>query len=124
MIPVTLAALGAPDWGPIIGGYIGAILMGGVYIAIGSFASSLTRNQIIAFVIGISLCFIFFIIGMPTVTMNLWSPLARFAEHLSITNHFMNSSKGVLDTADIIYAASMIIFFLFLTRYKLESAKH
>jgi ABC-2 type transport system permease protein len=123
-IPFTIARLGDPDWGPIIGGYIGALLMGGVYLAIGSFASSLTRNQIVAFITGISLCFIFFILGMPTIQLNLWAPLARFADQLSITNHFMNTARGVLDTGDIIYSFSMIGFFLFLTLYRLESVRY
>jgi ABC-2 type transport system permease protein len=123
-IPITVGILGSPDWGPIVGAYIGAILMGGVYMAVGSFASSLTRNQIVAFIIGISLCFILFIIGFQGVLMALGGPFAHVVERLSTTPHFMNSAKGVLDTADIIYAISMIAFFLFLTQYKLESGKH
>ena len=56
--PITVTAIGQLDWGPVVGGYIGAVLLGAAFCAIGLFASSLTRNQIIAFIIGMAICFI------------------------------------------------------------------
>ena len=126
-IPITVAILGKPDWGPIIGGYLGVLFMGGVYLAIGTFASSITENQIVAFIIAVSLSFILFIMGQPGVTMfiSAVSPgLASFIKHLSIIGHFSNISKGILDTKDIVYYLSMIIFFMLLTNYQLESKKY
>ena len=126
-IPITIAILGGPDWGPIIGGYLGAIFLGGVYLAVGSFASSLSDNQIVAFIIGVSLSFILFLAGLPIVKMFLSSYselVAGFVGYLGVTSHFENISKGILDSRDIIYYLSMIFFFLLLTNYQLESKKY
>ena len=126
-IPITLAMLSKPDWGPIIGGYLGAIFMGGVYLAVGSFASSLTENQIVAFIIAVSLSFILFLMGFANITMFVSSyseGAASVIGYIGITSHFENISKGILDTKDIIYYFSMITFFLLLTNYQLESNKY
>ena len=126
-IPVTLAILGEPDWGPIIGGYLGAIFMGGVYLAVGSFASSTTENQIVAFIVAVSLSFILFLLGMERLVMffnSISERLAYFLGYLGITTHFENISKGILDIKDIVYYLSMIFFFLLLTNYQLESKKY
>jgi len=126
-IPITIAALSKPDWGPIIGAYIGAVLLGGVYLAVGAFASSITENQIVAFIIGVSLSFILLIIGFPSITMFISSVspgLSSFFSYIGVTTHFENISKGILDSKDIIYYFSMIFFFLLLNNYQLESKKY
>ena len=126
-IPITIAALSNPDWGPIIGAYLGAILLGGVYLSVGAFASSITENQIVAFIIGVSLSFILLIVGFPSITMFVSSSLpglAGFLGYIGVTTHFENISKGILDSKDIVYYFSMMFFFLLLNNYQLESKKY
>jgi gliding motility-associated transport system permease protein len=126
-IPITIAVLSKPDWGPIIGAYMGAILLGGVYLSVGAFASSITENQIVAFIIGVSLSFILLIIGFPNINMFISSispALAGFFSYVGVTTHFDNLSKGILDSRDIIYYISMMFFFLLLNNYQLESKKY
>ncbi len=122
-LPITLYQLGKPDLGPIIGGYIGAILMGGAYLAIGLFASSLTENQIVAFIIGIVFCFGLFIIGENFVLLRIPSKLAAIFSYLGLGYHFESIGRGILDSRDIIYYLSVIGFFLFMNIRSLESRK-
>ncbi len=122
-IPITVAYLGDPDWGPIIGGYVGILLMGGVYLAIGLFCSSLTLNQIVAFIISITLAFVLFIIGENIVLFAIPNFLVPSFEYLGLANHFDNISSGVIDSRDIIYYLSLIFFFLYLNVRTLESRK-
>jgi ABC-2 type transport system permease protein len=120
---LSVSALGQPDMGPIIGGYLGAVLMGGAYLAIGMFASSLNENQIVTFILGVVICFALFIIGEGFVLMRVpgsWVPLLQF---LGLGAHFRNIGRGVLDSRDIIYYFSVISFFLFLNIRALESRK-
>ncbi len=111
-IPVTIAILGHPDMGQIVGQYIGALLLGGAYLAIGLWVSSLTENQIVAF-----------IVGNPFVTMASPSFLVPVLSYLGLGNHFESISRGVIDTRDLIYYASVIGFFLFLNVCSLGSRK-
>ncbi len=103
--PVTVSFLGQLDWGPVIGGYIGATLLGGAFSAIGLFASSLTRNQIVAFIIGMAIC-----LGLTLIDKMLFflpeSTLA-FLEYIGADFHFGNISKGVIDSRDILYFVSV-----------------
>jgi ABC-2 type transport system permease protein len=122
-IPFTLSILGNPDGGQIIGGYLGAILLGGAYLAIGLFASSLTENQIIAFIVGILLCFVLFIIGEQLVLFALPSFLVPIFEYLGLGNHFNSIGRGVLDSRDLIYYISIIGFFLYLNVRAIESKR-
>jgi ABC-2 type transport system permease protein len=120
---LSVSALGQPDMGPIIGGYLGAVLMGGAYLAIGMFASSLNENQIVTFILGVVICFALFIIGEGFVLMRVpgsWVPLLQF---LGLGAHFRSIGRGVLDSRDIIYYFSVISFFLFLNIRALESRK-
>ena len=122
-LPITLAILGEPDLGPIIGGYVGAMFMGGAYLAIGLFASSLSENQIVAFILGIAFCFALFIIGENFVLLAVPSRLAALLSQLGLGSHFESIGRGVIDTRDIIYYLSVIGFFLFLNIRSLESRK-
>jgi ABC-2 type transport system permease protein len=119
-IPITLARLGNVDLGPIIGGYLGAFLMGAAYIAIGIFISSLTKNQIIAFLIAIAVCFTVFIVGYPFVVDKMGS-LAPLFKYLGLGSHFNNIGRGVIDTRDIVYYVSIIFLFLWLNVRSVES---
>lgn len=113
-LPITVSFLGNLDLGPVIGGYSGALFLGGAYISLGLFISSLTKNQIIAFVLGLATCFLFFIIGADFVLNNAPHFSAPIIKFLGLGSHFYNISKGVVDSKDIIYYCSFIFIFLFL----------
>jgi ABC-2 type transport system permease protein len=122
-LPLTVMLVGNPDIGPIWGGYAGAFLMGGAYLAIGCFASSLTENQIVAFIIAIFLSFALLIIGENLVIMNLPAALVPVFTFLGLGAHFESIGRGVIDSRDIIYYISIIGFFLFLNGLSVESRK-
>jgi ABC-2 type transport system permease protein len=103
--PITVSFLGQLDWGPVVAGYTGAVLLGAAFSAIGLFASSLTRNQIIAFIIGMAICF-----GLTLIDKMLFflpQSLLNFFEYLGADFHFENFSKGVIDSRDILYFLSV-----------------
>ncbi|HOO57599.1 MAG TPA: ABC transporter permease [bacterium] len=114
-IPITLSAIGNPDAGPMIGGYVGVLLIGGAYISIGLFASSITDNQIVAFIIGVVACFFIYIVGDAFIVMRAPGVLAQLFQFLGLAAHFQNIERGVIDSRDIIYYLSVIIFFISLT---------
>jgi len=122
-LPATLFYLNHPDVGPIVGGYMGALLMGAAYLSIGLFISSLTENQIIAFIISIFTCFALFIIGEQIVITALPGWLAGIFSFLGLGAHFESIGLGVIDSRDLIYYLSVIIFFLFLNIRSVESRK-
>jgi len=122
-IPITIAILGDPDVGPIIGGYLGALLLGAAYLSIGLWISSLTENQIVAFILGVVMTFCLFMIGNPFITMLSPSWIVPLLTFLGIGNHFESIGRGVIDTRDIFYYLSVISFFLFLNIRSLESRK-
>ncbi len=113
-LPITIAFLGNLDWGPVIGGYIGALLLAGAYLALGLFISSLTKNQIIAFILSLMVCFFAFIIGENFVLAGAPLFLVPIMKFLGLGSHFYNIAKGVIDTKDIIYYLSIIFLFLWL----------
>jgi ABC-2 type transport system permease protein len=118
---ITLLALGNPDMGPIVTGYLGLLLMGGVFVAIGVFASSLTENQIVAFLV----CFLIVLALYlaDKVLMYLPEALASTVEFLAIDYHFSNIARGVIDSRNIIYFVSLIGFSLLVATASLERRK-
>ena len=123
-LPISVASLGDPDGGPIVGGYIGLLLMGAAYLSIGLFASTLTENQIISFIVGIGLCFVLLIIGEDIVLFNIRSPwLASLFSYLGLGTHFSSLLRGVIDSRDIIYYFSLIGFFLYLSTLRIQMQK-
>jgi ABC-2 type transport system permease protein len=118
---ITVVALGSIDLGPVVAGYLGLLLMGGVYIAIGIFASSLTENQIIAFITSFLIVLALFL--MDKVLMYVPEGLASTVEFLAIDYHFSNIARGVIDSRDIIYFASLLGFSLLLATVSLERRK-
>jgi ABC-2 type transport system permease protein len=121
--PLTLIYLGQPDMGPILGGYVGSLLMGAAYLSIGLFISSLTENQIVAFILSVFACFALFIIGEPIVLTALPTWMAGIFTFLGLGSHFQSIGRGVIDSRDVIYYFSVIIFFLFLNTRFIESRK-
>jgi ABC-2 type transport system permease protein len=117
----TVAMLGDLDGGETTAGYLGLVLMGGAFAAIGTWSSSLTRNQIIAFIIALALIAALSMIDdlLPVLPLSL-APVLQF---LSVSYHFENISRGVLDTRDLLFYFSLIFFMLFLAHNTLESRK-
>lgn len=111
--PITLEIVGDLDWGPVIGGYLGLFLMGSVLLSLGLWASSLTSNQIIAFIVALSFGFILYMIGQYAYAFPGF--LEEFAQYLGFSTHFANISKGIIDLRDILYYLSWTAFSLFLT---------
>ncbi|KKQ54559.1 MAG: hypothetical protein US83_C0005G0043 [Candidatus Falkowbacteria bacterium GW2011_GWC2_38_22] len=120
-LPISLALLGNLELGPVIGSYLGSLLLGGSYLALGLFISSLTKNQIIAFVLGLVACFVFFIIGTEFVLIGVPKFIVPFFKFLGLGSHFYNIAKGVIDSKDIIYYGSFIFLFLWLNARVIES---
>ena len=115
---MTVNYLGDPDNGVVVAAYIGSFLMAGAYLAIGACMSALTKNQVIAFVVAVVVCFLFTISGLPMVTnlFSAWAPQAviETISSLSFVTNFQNISRGVLDARNLVYFASLIVFWLFL----------
>jgi ABC-2 type transport system permease protein len=127
-IPLAIAVgiIGTPDWGVIVGSYIGSILLGAAILAIGTFVSSLTSNQIVAFILGVISVGILTVIGQPLFTMFLQGPLtvlAPYAEWLGLANHFASISRGVIDSRDIIYYLLLAALPLYLTVKSIQASK-
>jgi len=118
---ISIASLGDPDFGATIGGYLGLILVVGVYLSIGIFTSSLTQNQIIAFIVSFVIIFVFFI--LDKVVFFFPAFIANLLEYLSTDYHFNNVARGVIDTRNLVYYGSMMFVFLFLAVQSLESRK-
>ena len=116
--PISISFLGDLDWGPVMGGYIGAVFLGSAFCAIGLFASSLTRNQIIAFIIGAVICF-----GLTVVDKMLFFVpqfLLGMLSYLGADSHFQNIAKGVIDSRDLLYFVSVIFIGLYGTHLTLQ----
>lgn len=111
--PLFISFIGDVDPGPVLGGYLGALLLAAAYCSIGLFASALTRNQIIAFIIGCALCFTLTILDRMLFFMP--EKLVAFMEYLGTNTHFMTISKGIIDSRDILYFISLIFVFIFST---------
>jgi ABC-2 type transport system permease protein len=123
--PLTVSGLSQNglDWGVVLTSYLGALLLGAAYLAIGGWAGSFTSNQIVAFIIGVAVIFVGIMIGESLVTMFVPGFLVTPLEYLGLQRHFASIARGVIDTRDIIYYLSVIFLFLFLTVRAVESRK-
>ena len=119
--PLILMRYGTPDVGPMLGGYIGMILFGAAFLAVGMLATSLTQNQVIAAVVSI------------TVLLGLWltgafassarPPVSTVLNYLSIITHYGEFARGLIDTRDVVYYLSVIAISLFLSVRALETRR-
>jgi len=109
--PLTVSLMGQLDWGPVVGGYLGAIFLGAAFSAVGLFASALTRNQIIAFIIGLAICFTLTLIDK--MLYFLPQSLLGFFAYLGADFHFQNIAKGIIDSRDILYFVSICFVSLY-----------
>jgi ABC-2 type transport system permease protein len=116
---ITINYLGDPDNGVILASYLGSILTAGGFLAIGNFVSAMTKNQVIAFVIGVGICFVLLVAGYgPVVDVFAgWAPRALVdgIASLSFLTHFENISKGVVDLRDLFYFGLLIAASLYAT---------
>src|SRR5260370_37144221 len=118
-VVISVGYLGSPDYGVIFCGYVGSLLLAGAYLAVGCMTSAMTRNQVISFILSVVICLFLILAGWPPVTDLLvrWaSPwLVQGIAAFSVMTHFESIRKGVLDSRDILFFVSVIVFCLFTT---------
>ncbi len=119
--PILLISFGDPDIGPIVTGYLGLFLLGGVSLAVGLFASSLTSNQIVAAVVAGGILFALWFVGL--VASFLPEALGEIIGFLSLSYYFPDFMRGVIDTRGMIYYLSITALFLFLAIRSLENSR-
>jgi ABC-2 type transport system permease protein len=119
--PAILLYFAKVEWGPLATGYLGLVLMGGMFLAIGLFASSLTENQIVAAIVTFGILLMLWVLGWTAEFAG--GPLGTVLTHLSILEHNDTFAKGVLDTKDIIYYVDFTALALFLTLRSLEARR-
>ncbi len=122
-IPISLHFLGRADMGVIVGSYIGALFLGSAYLAIGLYISSITENQVVAFIISLTVIFLLLLIGIAPSYLNSLGSLVSVCEYLSLLSHFNNITRGVIDTRDVIYYLSLVVLFLTLNVQNIEARK-
>jgi len=121
---ITVAYLASPagniDRGAIAGSYIGLLFLGSAFVSIGIFASSITSNQVIAFIFAVILSF-FFHIGFESLSsLSATGWLPNILAQIGINSHYASMSRGVIDTRDVIYFLTLTAFFILLTRFVIE----
>ncbi len=121
LYPFLLWWVGRTDLGPFFSGYLGLLLLGSAFIAFGIFISSLTENQIVAAALTFGLLLFFWIINWTAYITE--PPLSKVFENISLISHFRHFTQGVIDTADIIFYLTLIIFGLFLALRSLETQR-
>jgi ABC-2 type transport system permease protein len=115
--------VGNIDTGGMWGSYIGLFFLSSGFVAIGVFASSITENQIISFIVAVFLCF-FFYLGFDSISnLALFGKVDALIIQLGIQEHYISMSRGVIDTRDVVYFLSLAAFFILLTKTVLESRK-
>ncbi len=126
-VVITVYYLGQPDLGPILSGYAGSALLAGAYLAVGTFTSALTRNQVVSFILSAVIGLFLLLAGYPPVTgiLSAVAPpwLVAVISGFSFTSHYEQLQRGVIDLRDLLYFASVIVFMLFATHVTLENRK-
>ncbi len=118
---LTCRIFGSPDMGPVVGGYIGSVLLCAAFTAIGLYASSVTKNQIIAFFVAFAICIVLSLVSSFEVLLP--GALVSFVSFVSASSHFDSISRGIVDTRDIIYFVSLAAVFLLLTVRSIENSR-
>jgi ABC-2 type transport system permease protein len=119
--PALIASFVRLEWGPLLTGYLGLLLMGAMFLAVGVFASSLTENQVVAAIITFGVLLMFWVIGWTAEFAG--GPLGTVLTHLSILEHNDTFAKGVLDTKDVVYYLNFTALALFLAVRSLEARR-
>ncbi len=115
---LTCAVFGNPDYGPIICGYIGAVFLIASYTAIGLFASSITKNQVLSFFVALVICCVLTFLSNFAVLMP--AAIANFIAFVSTASHFESISRGIIDLRDVIYFVSLTVVFLLFTNQSVK----
>ena len=122
-IPITAESLGDLDMGQVWGGYLGALLMGGAFLAVGLWISSKTRNQIVAFLLSLLACAALVYLG-DIASRSSQGTVSALVEQFAVTTHFNAMGRGVIDLRDVAYFLSLIVFFLYLNVESVENRRH
>ncbi len=122
-LPFTVAQLGDLDWGPVIGGYVGALLLGSTYMAIGLCVSSRTDNQIVALMVTLTVGGLLYLVGSASITSFFGHQTGEILRAIGTGSRFESIERGVLDTRDFAFYASLTVFFLTLNTYFLEQKR-
>jgi ABC-2 type transport system permease protein len=123
---ITVNILGNPDNGVIASGYVGALLIAGAFLSVGAALSAATKNQVIAFVLGLAVCFLFAMASYSVVTDFLSQnipTLAAIARRLAVIDRFQDFTRGVVSARDLVFFASFIVFWLFVNTLIVERTK-
>jgi ABC-2 type transport system permease protein len=119
-IAFTVFVLGNPDRGPVLAGYLGLVLFGAAGLAVGSYASALTENQIVAYIAGVAMTFALFVAGEDFVVMAAPAALAPLLSGAGLGARYWSIGRGVIDSRDLLYFAAVIFFFLYLATRRLQ----
>jgi ABC-2 type transport system permease protein len=126
-IVLTVMYLGDPDPGPIVGGYIGSFLLAGAYLSLGMLTSTLTKNQVVSFVLALMGCLFLLLAGYRPVTgmLERWAPtwLINGVAAFSVMPHFESFQRGLLDIRDLAYFLTVAVMLLFAAHLALENRK-
>jgi len=124
---LTVAYLGDPDMGAVLCGYAGSLLMAGAYLSVGSMTSSLTRNQVVSFILSVVVCLFLVLAGWEPVTgyVSGWAPrwVVDVVSGFSFMPHFTSMQRGVIDVRDLVYYLSVIFFMLFASGVILQNRR-
>jgi len=123
---ITVNILGSPDNGVIASGYVGSLLVAGAFLAVGSAMSALTRNQVIAFVLGVAVCFVFAVASYPLVTDFLSRNvpvLADVARYVAVIDRFNDFTRGLISVRDLVYFVTFIGFWLYVNAVLVDQHK-
>lgn len=122
-IPITVSFLGDLDWGPVVGGYLGALLLASAYLSIGMCVSSLTDNQIVSLMVTAVICSVFLLIGSDTIVGFFGTQGGELLRAIGTGSRFKSIERGVLDLRDLFYYFSLCAFFLLLNVHFLETKR-
>jgi len=122
-VPITVAILGNLDWGPVIGGYLGLVLLAGAYLAIGMFVSSLTANQLVALLMSIVICGALVLLGYLPKLVPMGLSVDQVLRAVGTGSRFESMLRGVLDLRDLVYYISLAAMFLVLNGLVLEKRR-
>lgn len=124
-LPLTLSGITAEgfsfEWGPVFGGYLGMLFLASAFVAVSLFASALTRNQIVSFMLGLALCFLLMMVD--NVAYFLPDPVGATLSYFSVTQHFESIARGVLDSRDLVFYASLSALALLATAAFVRAAR-
>ncbi len=119
---IPAEVFGSPDYGPIFGGFVGAVFLSAAFTAVGLFATSITKNQIVAFFTGAVICIIH--AGMDSFLIFMPSPIVSVLTYISAGSHFASISRGILDSRDLLYFLSLSALFFTATVIVQQNSKN